>query len=143
MVRVPLYTRERIDSIITDMGLSPNPVLPSQQERNLAYHIYLAVSSKKSRNFEASAIRYPFLAEVASKKLSIEQIRGMSQKLHSLDVSIAAITLDLMTSCDEKYRERILSTGCRTDHLLAKTKSNRRPLYIEYLLHAVSNIIEY
>jgi hypothetical protein len=134
-IRIPLFTEEQIAHIFTDLGLSVPQHIPAHMKRNLSYCIFASCTNYSSN------LRYPFLRDYfgTTTQPSMEQLRSLTLKLHTYNVSISDLVCDLMIIY-EKKRETILAIGTQIDWMLSSTNSNRRPLYIEYLLNAVSNL---
>ena len=143
-LRLPLFSHEQINTILRDLGLEPVDSVPISVERNLAYYMYSSVAKSVGAPHSTS-LRYPFLQDYFndSGKPTIDQLRSLTQKLHAYDVSISALVFDLMTMCKSERQEHILHLGVKIDWLLASTNSNRRPLYIEYLLNVVNNTVTF
>lgn len=134
-IRVPLFTESQISHILGDLGLSMQ-LVPLHHRRNIAYCIFAAVCNRHKVR-DTPELHFPFLLDYPSA--SIDQMRSLTHKLHSLDASIAHITSDLTFLAPPHKKERIISIGAQIDHMLSCTDGNRKSLYIEYLLNATAN----
>lgn len=139
-VRVPCFTEEHIDSIFADLNI-PIVEVPPQQRRNIIYRMFAAYIPTKTKTTYVPHIRYGFLVDYfGESRPTIDQLRSLTQKLHSLDIVFSDLILDLTNILDVSKREAIIQLGAHTDHCIAQSNCNRKALYIEYFLNAVNKL---
>lgn len=142
LLRIPLLSHQDILNIFSLYLEFPlNEHLVQAQTRDIIKAIFIAqieYNDKSVINKEFCTLNFPPICEFVQKfdkrKNNLDAIRKFSYKCFQYNISIPALTHDLLKILPNKSKANLIEIASKTDHQLNLTKKGREPLYIEAFL---------
>lgn len=142
LLRIPLLSHEEILSIFSRyLEIPLNEHLVQARTRDIIKAIFIAQVEHNDKTIvtkEFCTLNFPPISEFIQKfdkrKNNLDAIRKFSYKCFQFNISIPALTQDLLKILPNKSKANLIEIASKTDHLLNLTKKGREPLYIEAFL---------
>ena len=141
LVRMPLFTAEEIEDIFKAHLKIPINNLIDYRNRNIIKTIFIAeveLNEPHIVNQDFCKYHFPpiveFINKYKAKNINIEDIRLFANKCFQYNISLSALTTDLITFFPKKKSMKIIECAADIDHMLKTTTKGREPFYIESFL---------
>lgn len=136
-VRVPLFTKEDIQSIM--IGLDPCLNTVQFDTRNIFKAIAIA---DVDRNVLAtiSKINCQCIHDSFNKKQTILQTRELANKVCTMNVAFRLVVEDILHFIPERKKADFVMKAAAIEHMMKQTNEGRKPLYYENLFNTALSL---
>jgi hypothetical protein len=142
-IRVPLFTFDEINFIMSKLDVALHPKLQETQCRNIYKAIAIADICQSHPIEEHSKIcshNFPMIHQFFQdyKHPTIDQIRTLSNKICQQNVPFASVVEDLLWYVPDGKKLWFIQQVSKLQHMLSTTNKGREPLYYEFMIHVAT-----